>query len=275
MCRNKEIIFNTGETNFTLKEIYNPEESLLRKCQLRMLDMLIYIDDVCKKINVKYSLDGGNILGAVRHGGFIPWDDDVDIILERDDYEKLCKYLKSNPHPQYVLQTPDNDPFYINYWNILRDTKSEYLQESSVHKLLRYRGLQIDIFPIENNVIPILHKLFFRIHYINRNRLLLRNRIISRMLYKIGEIIVLPIVRLCSKLSCRRGVYSYSYGLPWYREWKNNILFPYKPIFFESHYFPAPSDINAYLKTQYGEDYLNLPKETERNHHQTAYKIWE
>ena len=52
MCRNKEIIFNTGETNFTLKEIYNPEESLLRKCQLRMLDMLIYIDDVCKKINV-------------------------------------------------------------------------------------------------------------------------------------------------------------------------------------------------------------------------------
>ena len=110
--------FNTGETNQELRDKYNPDNSILRKAQLRMLDMLIYIDNICKEQDIKYSLDGGNVLGAIRHGGFIPWDDDVDIILERKEYKRLCNYLLKNPHPQYVLQTPKTDPMFINHWNV-------------------------------------------------------------------------------------------------------------------------------------------------------------
>ena len=62
-----------------LRERYNPNGSTLRKQQLRMLEMLQYIDSVCKKHNIRYWLCSGTLLGAVRHGGFIPWDDDVDI----------------------------------------------------------------------------------------------------------------------------------------------------------------------------------------------------
>jgi lipopolysaccharide cholinephosphotransferase len=77
------IAFNTGETSEDLKAHFNPEGSTLKKAQDRMLDMLLYLDNVCKEQNVPYRIDAGNVLGAVRHGGFIPWDDDVDIVLLR------------------------------------------------------------------------------------------------------------------------------------------------------------------------------------------------
>lgn len=97
-------IFNTGESAKELKEEYNPEGSLLRKAQLRMLDMLLYIDKICKDNGILYRLDGGNVLGAVRHGGFIPWDDDVDIVLDVKNFKKLCRYLEKHPHPHYKIQ---------------------------------------------------------------------------------------------------------------------------------------------------------------------------
>lgn len=77
-----------------LRERYNPDGSILRKQQLRMLEMLQYIDFVCKKHNIRYWLCSGTLLGAVRHGGFIPWDDDVDIEMLREDYKRLVRILK-------------------------------------------------------------------------------------------------------------------------------------------------------------------------------------
>ena len=78
-----ETVFNTGETQGELRAKYNPDGSILRRAQLRMLDMLLYLDKVCKEQQIPYCLDSGNVLGAVRHGGFIPWDDDMDVLLTR------------------------------------------------------------------------------------------------------------------------------------------------------------------------------------------------
>ncbi len=86
-------VFNTGETTESLKEKYNPEGSTLRKAQLRMLDMLKFIDSICKENDITYYLDCGNLLGAVRHQGFIPWDDDADIAMPLSDYRKFKKIL--------------------------------------------------------------------------------------------------------------------------------------------------------------------------------------
>ena len=117
--------FNTGETQEELRAKYNPEGSKLRKMQKRMLDMLLYIDDICKKQNIKWRLDGGNVLGAVRHGGFIPWDDDVDIVLEKQEFNRLVKYLLKNPHPQYVQSLPNCSLFSL-LWLVIhhRDNSS-------------------------------------------------------------------------------------------------------------------------------------------------------
>ena len=64
-------------------------KTTVRDLQLTLLDMLIQIDEICTKNNIKYSLSSGTVLGAVRHGGFIPWDDDLDLMLMRDEYEKF------------------------------------------------------------------------------------------------------------------------------------------------------------------------------------------
>ena len=73
---------------------YNPEGSTLRKAQLRMLEILKEIDKICKKHHITYWLDGGTMLGCARHKGFIPWDDDLDIAVFEEDYERLLHILQ-------------------------------------------------------------------------------------------------------------------------------------------------------------------------------------
>ena len=266
-------IFNTGESAIFLRNTYNPDGSTLRKAQLRMLDMLLYIDKVCKEQNIKYSLEAGNVLGAVRHGGFIPWDDDVDIILERKEYKKLCNYLLSNPHPQYKLQTPQTDKWFMNHWNVLRDTKSEYIQDSFIHNLRKYRGLQIDIFPIENGVSFIGAKIIHFLHYKNQKLFIKKHHFLCKMFFYLIAYIIIPFIRIISFPFQDKKVYSYAYGLPWIdKKWNSDILFPFKKVLFEHHYFPAPAKLNDYLTIQYN-DYMNLPPINKRNHHQATYKI--
>ena len=85
-----------------LKAKYNPEGSTLRKAQLRMAEMLKYIDKICHEHSITYWMDFGTLLGAVRHGGFIPWDDDTDICMPIEDYERF-KRLLITPPPCQIL----------------------------------------------------------------------------------------------------------------------------------------------------------------------------
>lgn len=270
-----DIVFNTGESNKELRNRYNPDGSILRKAQLRMLDMLIYIDEICKKEDIEYSLDSGNVLGAVRHDGFIPWDDDVDIILKRKDYNKLCNYLLKHPHPQYKLQTPLTDKWFINHWNVLRDTKSLYIQDSMIHNLRKYRGLQIDIFPIENRTNYWGLRLIHALHARNENLILGKINWLSKLLFYINLYIFIPFIRVICIPFSTREIYTYGYGLPWIdKKWKADDLFPLKKIQFEGLPFPVPNNLDHYLKEQYNR-YMDLPPIECRNHHQATYEIYD
>lgn len=267
-------VYNTGETTEMLKDKYNPEGSILRKAQLRMLDMLLYIDVVCKKLNIEYRLDSGNVLGAVRHGGFIPWDDDVDIVILRKDCPKLCRYLLENPHPQYVLQYHKTDFGYLGFWFVLRDLKSEYIQNSDVHNARKYRGLQVDIFPIEEGLTPLFMKIAGHITYLNEKYFALRHKKIADIIYKLQKNILHPVLRILDKFSGVKGTCMYSYGIPFMFQFPKSYIADYKPILYEGYYFPGPSDPDAFCKMMYG-NYMDLPPVDKRDHHKAQYKIWD
>ena len=77
----------------------------LRACQLKQLSILKEVDRICRKHKLSYWLDGGTLLGAMRHGGFIPWDDDLDICMIREDYERFVKIAVNEFPEDMMLQT--------------------------------------------------------------------------------------------------------------------------------------------------------------------------
>ena len=272
-------IFNTGETAEELKKKYNPEGSLRRRVQLRLLDMLVYFDEICKEIDVDYRLDSGNILGAVRHGGFIPWDDDLDVAIDNyGDYKRLCNFLKTHPHPQFVLQDDTTDQGHIKYWNTLRDLKSEYVHldegDDILDKMLKYRGLQIDIFPYEAGVI---RSLYFRYANLNRKEkwaLLEHKHFKVKIIRLFRKKIINPLLHIASRLFGDKRFYMYSYGAAFKARIPKEVLLPHRPIMFEGHEFSGPADPQKYCEVVYG-NYMDLPPVDKRDHHLVTYKIWD
>lgn len=267
-------IFNTGETPDELREKYNPDGSCLRSAQLIMLDMLKYFASVCEEISIPYRLDGGNVIGAVRHGGFIPWDDDVDVVVDRKYIKRLSLYMIKHPHPRYVLQTKTTDSGYMGGWIILRDTKSEYIQDSVIHNLRKYKGFQVDIFPYDRGNLKVFQvlsmKLYSRFVYELIGK---HNRLASFNWYILFKFIY-PIFRVFNIFG-DRSVESHSYGSGFIDvNIPINFTKPYKPIVFEGVTFMGPADPDGFCKSVYG-NYMDLPPESERDHHQANYIIYD
>ncbi len=118
----------------------------LKNCERDMLERFV---DICNKHGIKYFVQGGTLLGTVRHSGFIPWDDDVDVSLPRDEYERFLKVAPKELPDYYFLQTKDTDPEYPNNFAKIRDSRTTFL-ETSARKLKINHGAYIDIFPLDN-----------------------------------------------------------------------------------------------------------------------------
>ena len=265
--------FNTGETQESLRQEYNPDGSVLRKAQLRLLDMAIYLQETAKKIDVPCRLDGGNVLGAMRHGGFIPWDDDIDMVVDYKDFKRLCDYLKAHPHPQFVLQDNDTDPGFYKEWACLRDLKSENRshdnQQSAdrrMHEAQKFRGLHVDIFPYEGNMIPWLQRLAAKLSVNVNTKLAGRYPLLAQMAYKFLHVIVFPVFRLVGKLFGNPDLYMHSYGAWFYEQNPRRCMIPHKDIVFEGHTFEGPADADELCRIAYG-NYMDLPPRDKRDRH--------
>ena len=115
------------------------------------LDLLHEFDRVCKKYNLKYVLDFGTLLGAIRHKGYIPWDDDIDVGMLREDYDRLMEIGAKEFKEPYFLQTPYTDKRFDEGVNKLRRTDTMYLSHHTLIHYPKYNlGIFIDIFVYDN-----------------------------------------------------------------------------------------------------------------------------
>ena len=130
------------EKNIRYKEVTDIPE-----IQQMELGIMEYIHEVCQKIGVKYFLAYGSLIGAVRHQGFIPWDDDMDICMLRDDYEKLQDYLIAHPDERYEVMSYKNNINYVYPFMKVQDNRT-YLLEEDV-RIDSDMGIYVDIFPVD------------------------------------------------------------------------------------------------------------------------------
>ena len=114
------------------------------------IDLLMQLDEVCKKHNLKYYITDGTMLGTVRHKGFIPWDDDIDVTMFRDDYEKLLKVAETEFKYPYFLQTEYSDPGCLRGHAQLRNSETTGILKTEEGKFKFNQGLFLDVFVMDN-----------------------------------------------------------------------------------------------------------------------------
>ena len=258
-----------------LKNKYNPEGSVLRNAQMRMLEILICVDKICRKHNIPYWLSSGTLLGAVRHGGFIPWDDDIDIEMMKEDYDKLLRILPQELPSQYVLQDYHTDHKYVYLYAKVRDTHSKIVEECDVNQSFKYQGLFIDIFPLEETN-SVLSKwasvLYNRFCFGFGGKGGIRGALLRTNVFVLNKI-VFPIFKFITKIFPKKQLH-YIYGISFLKERRSEEdIFPLSQVDFEGRPFGAPRDMDAYLKKLYG-DYMSIPQDKEVHILDGKVKIW-
>lgn len=262
----------------------DPDISELRKLQLCELDILDEFVRICEKFNLQYYLAGGTLLGAVRNGGFIPWDDDIDVEMPRKDYELFAEYCKTELDNNFFFQNADTDDGYFLTYAKLRKNNTFYYEkrfsESSFHK-----GVFIDIFPLDYAPNPgIVCKLVFNLMAVGNKcgqedsgeKILPYKKISGKICYSLfrfftpsGRAALRNILVNFSFLLSRKkyiasfsGAYGYSKEL-FRSEWYSCSM----TISFENRNCLIPIKYSCVLKTLYGENYMEIPPEKEQRIH--------
>lgn len=259
-----------------MKEIKSDE---LKKLEL---DILKYVSRVCKDNNFRYFLCGGTLLGAIRHKGFIPWDDDIDIFMPRSDYNKLIQFLRGNS--RYLVLSPGDEGYYYNFSKIV-DNNTVLVEHG--YRPINNMGVYIDVFPLDGmpggksecyDHFKKLNKLRNKINKFSITKPTIRKNLIAyfkswctyfsskesnlQKFQKAYENLALEYEYDDAKLIYASGG-SYREKDIFFKSWFDDCV----DVEFEGLKFNAPVNFHLYLNQLYG-DYMKLPpKENQVTHH--------
>ena len=252
-----------------LRERYNPDGSMLRKIQMKQLEILSEVDLICNRNGITYWIDSGTLLGAVRHGGFIPWDDDLDICILRKDYRRFCKCMRTSLNSPYRLYCIDGDcSGYTHKWPRIVNEKAHVVRLMP-DGCERRENLWVDAFLMCNGKPSYVRRLdrlygrcFRRKHCIIDDGAV--NKVLGTFLYPF----VSSAVYISRAVACiiHPDIFVHDYASGYYSERRKADIFPLAHISFEGKLFPSPANPDAYLKRIYG-DYMSLPEEGMRESH--------
>ena len=257
------------------------QEVSVRDIQAKMLDILVYFRDFCDANGLKFTLCGGTCLGAVRHGGFIPWDDDIDVFMLREDYEKLEMLWSKNADTDRYACVRSNETINIHHSATeIKDNNTTFINRHSVDSDINH-GLMIDVIPLDGvpaskwkRVIQMIDSMIYCCFNFQR---LPEHK--SRVIYY-ATLVVLSIFRSAKirykiwkgaeKRLSRYGtgncseVASFGEGTSIMRmrfptQWFRDVAY----LDFEGQKMPVPADVDQYLEISFG-DYMQLPPEEER-----------
>ncbi len=266
------------------------EEELAKEKSI-LIEMLSYIDSLCKRNGIEYGLSGGSALGAVRHKGFIPWDDDIDLAITRENFTKLREAFSKESQDRYILFSPGEDGYYCHFPKVFdRYTKLELIQSQG-----RGHGLYIDLFILENapdnHLIRLLHGLESTIYLFivscvivnkQKDRLLryssdaLRKKVKLRdffshfFKFRTAEQWVTAADNCFSKIldNNTKKVVAPTGGRHYFGEiWPREVMCNYKIMEFEKKKFPVIYGTDYYLPNRYGVDYMKIPPKEKREKH--------
>ena len=248
---------------------------------LTMRQDLVYsifqeFDRICKKHNIHYTMEGGTLLGAVKYGGYVPWDDDIDVVMKRPEYERFVKVAPGELQGKFFLQSYHNVPeFPLNYAKLcLNGTEIVHYDYSHIKTM--HHGLFMDIFPIDEVKPSALRKHCSQVGILTGARKTklkaIRPRGIRKLVY--GGLALLPmktlnrmVDRTCKKYNGKNTGY-------FYEVCNANRRFPAMPrntydetiqLPFRDGKYEASKAYDAFLKSRFGEKYMEeLPPEEAR-----------
>lgn len=272
-------------------------EETLQKLKDTLLEIMTDFDSFCKEHQLNYYLIGGTLLGAVRHKGFIPWDDDLDVVMPREDYERFISLFSKASQSKYVIQSIETDE---NYWlPFAKLRKNNTLYDDLPTRYVKsHRGIFIDIFPLDHAKEPddtvqgikvrmakLLRKIadfkttaLFSKDTGSKGKYIIKKTIATVFKPFSTHQLLMWQKALITSLGSEKSDYYINVGSQYHfkkQTMPKAVYHPAKQLDFEGERFDVPGEYETVLERIFSKSYMELPPENKRQTHAPARIIFD